>query len=59
MKEYISKEYINNLLDRHLDHWCGPEYYACSIIKDEINNTPETEMLRIGIDLAEDLNGRN
>jgi hypothetical protein len=59
MKEYISKEYINNLLTRHLDNWWGPEYYACSIIQDDINDAPETEILRIGIDLTEDLNGRN
>ena len=59
MKEYISKEYINNLLEHLLDKWCGPEHYACSIIKDEIDSAPETEVLRIGIDLTEDLNGRN
>ena len=59
MKEYISKEYINNLLNHHLDNWWGPEYYACRIIQDEIDDAPETEILRIGIDLTEDLNGRN
>ena len=40
MKEYISKEYINNLLEYHLDHWHGPEYYTCSVIQDEINDAP-------------------
>ena len=45
MKEYISKEYINNLLEGFLDRWCGPEYYACSIIQDEINDAPETEIV--------------
>lgn len=45
MKEYISKEYINNLLEYHLDHWCGPEYYTCSIIQDEINDAPDSEII--------------
>lgn len=47
MKEYISKDYINNLLEYHLDNWWGPEYYACSIIQDEINATPDSEIMRI------------
>lgn len=59
MKEYISKEYIDNLLERHLDEWWGPEYYACRIIQEEIDCAPETEILRIGIDLEEEPNGRN
>lgn len=45
MKEYISKEYINNLLERLMDRWCGPEYYACSIIQDEINGAPESALI--------------
>ena len=47
MKEYISKAYIDNLLERHLDYWCGPELYACSIIQDEINDAPDSEVIRI------------
>jgi hypothetical protein len=47
MKEYISREYINNLLTRHLDNWWGPEYYACRIIQDEIDDAPETEIIRM------------
>jgi ribosomal protein S27AE len=47
MKEYISKEYINNLLERHLNNWCGPEYYACSIIEDEISDTPDSEIIYV------------
>lgn len=45
MKKYISKEYINSLLDRLLDRWCGPEHYACSIIKDELDDTPNSEII--------------
>ena len=49
MKEYISKDYINNLLEYHLDHWCGPEHYTCSIIQDEINETPADEIIHFQI----------
>ena len=45
MKEYISKEFINNLLETHLDDWCGPEYFTCSIIQDEINAAPTSEII--------------
>ena len=45
MKEYISKEYIDNLLERYLDNWWGPEYYACSVIKDEIDHAPNSEIV--------------
>ena len=49
MKEYISKYYINNLLEKHLDDWCGPEYFTCSIIQDEINDTPVDEIVHFQI----------
>ena len=47
MREYIRKEYINNLLEGFLDRWFGPEYYACSIIQDELEDVPETEIVRL------------
>lgn len=59
MKEYISKDYIDNILNSKMKNWFGPEYYACSIIKDEIDAAPETEVLIVGLDLAEDTDGRN
>lgn len=49
MPEYISKDYINNLLEAHLDHWCGPEHYTCSIIQDEINEVPVDEIVHFQI----------
>ena len=45
MKEYISKDFINNLLDSHLKHCCGPEHYTCSFIKDEINGAPDSAII--------------
>lgn len=45
MKKYISKDYINNILNKYLDRWCGPEHYACNVIKDELNNTPNSETI--------------
>lgn len=45
MKEYISKDYIINLLNTYLDRWCGPECYACSIILDEIKDVPMLETI--------------
>ena len=45
MKEYISKEYIDNLLERYLDRWHGPEYYACSILQDEISAIPDSAIV--------------
>ena len=53
MKEYISRDYINNVLNKKMRNWFGPEYYACSVIKDEINNAPSTEIVHIGVDLTE------
>ena len=47
MHEYISKEYINNLLESYLDRWCGPEYYACSVLQDEIDDAPASEIVHI------------
>lgn len=46
MYEYISKEYICNLLEKHLNDWCGPEYYTCSIILDEIKDAPTEKIAR-------------
>ena len=45
MDKYISKEWITNLLENHLDHWCGPEHYTCSIILDEIEEAPTVAIL--------------
>ncbi len=45
MKKYISKNYINSLLERLLYDWCGPEYYACSVIQDELNDAPSSEII--------------
>ena len=45
MKEYISKEYINNLLEYLMDRWCGPEYDTCSTIQDEINGAPDSAVV--------------
>ena len=47
MKEYISKDYINNLLEYHLDNWWGPEYYACSVIQYEIDCAPDAEIVNV------------
>ena len=45
MKKYISKEYVNNILQHHLDCWYGSEYYACSVIQDEIDDAPYSEII--------------
>lgn len=45
MKEYIERELVNKLLNDHLDNWWGPEYYATSIIKDEIDCLPSAEVV--------------
>jgi hypothetical protein len=47
MKEYIEREFIDNLLQKHLDDWWGPEYYATSIIKDEIDDIPSAEVTEV------------
>lgn len=47
MKEYIRKEDIDKLLEYRLDVWCGPEYYACSIIQDDINDLPTVEAVEV------------
>lgn len=61
MKEYISKDYLDDILKHYLDNWWGPEYYACSVIQEEINCAPDSEIIRIGVDLSacgEELCGR-
>ena len=58
MKEYISKDYINNLLDSYRDDWWGPEYYACSIIQDDINDAPDSEIVCLQIGAWEYWAGR-
>lgn len=45
MKKYISKDYIDNILNKYLDKWCGPEYIACSIIKDELDGIPDSALI--------------
>lgn len=45
MKKYISKDYIDNLLNECLNRWYGPEHYACSIIQDELDNIPDSELI--------------
>lgn len=47
MKEYIEREFINNLLQKHLDDWCGPEYYTTSIIQDEIDEAPNSDVTEV------------
>ena len=45
MKKYISKEYIDNLLNEYLDRWWGPEYYACSTIQYELDDVPDSALI--------------
>jgi rubrerythrin len=45
MKKYISKDYIDSLLNKYLDRWFGPEHYACSIIQDELDDVPNSEVI--------------
>lgn len=47
MKEYVSKEYINNLLEHHLDDWHGPEHFACSVIQDELQDAPIADVTEV------------
>ena len=47
MKEYISKEYINNLLEHLKDIWHGPDHYTCSVIQDKINEAPDAAIIRM------------
>jgi hypothetical protein len=47
MKEYIEREFIDNLLQKHLDDWCGQEYYATSIIQDEIDEAPSADVAEV------------
>ena len=45
MKKYISKDYIDNLLNKYFDRWIGPECYACSVIQDEIDDVPDSAII--------------
>ena len=45
MKEYISKKYINNLLNSYLVDSRGAEHFAYNVIKLEINGAPDSEII--------------
>lgn len=47
MKVYINKNDVEYLLKQHLKNWCGPEYYTCNIILDEIHNMSYADVKEI------------
>ena len=47
MNKYISKEYIRNIVQNHLDDSCGAECYAYSCVLDEIDNIPATYVIEV------------
>lgn len=47
MKEYISRKWLEKLLDRHLSNSKGAEHYAYSVIKQEINYDPTLDSILI------------
>ena len=44
MNEYISKDYIRNLVQWHWDDSCGAECYAYGIVLDDIDEAPIADM---------------
>lgn len=46
MNEYISKNYLNLILNRYLENSSGAEHYAYERIKEEINGAVVAKVLR-------------
>lgn len=57
MNKYISKEYIRNIVQKHWDDSCGAECYAYSVVLDDIDEAPITEVKRGRWYLADDGDG--
>lgn len=57
MNEYINKEYIRNIIQKHWDDSCGAECYAYSVVLDDINEAPITEVKHGRWYLADDGDG--
>lgn len=47
MKEYLSKEFIKELLDAHLSDSNGAEHYAYSILKRELMAAPGSNVVEV------------
>lgn len=47
MKEYIEREFINNLLNHGLAHSNGAENYAYRAIKREVDAEPSVEVVKV------------
>jgi hypothetical protein len=47
MNEYISKEYIRNIVQKHWDDSCGAECYAYSVVLDDIDVAPIADVVEV------------
>lgn len=47
MSEYISKEYIRNITQKHWDDSCGAECYAYSAVLDDIDEAPIADVVEV------------
>ncbi len=47
MNEYLSKEYIRNIVQKHWDDSCGAECYAYSIVLDDIDEAPVSDVAEV------------
>ena len=43
-EKYISKNYLDNLIEGYLDRFCGPEYFTCSLIQSDLEDAPVLEV---------------
>ena len=47
MNEYLSKDYIRNIVQKHWDDSCGAECYAYRCVLDDIDEAPIADVVEV------------
>ena len=47
MNEYINKEYIRNIVQKHWDDSCGAECFAYDVVLDDIAEAPISDVVEV------------
>ena len=47
MKEYVEREYLENMVDYYLGHSNGAEHYAYGIIRGELRAAPNSDVVEV------------
>ena len=47
MKTYIERESLSDLINTHLSQSCGAEHYVYSVVKSELKDIPDADVIEI------------